>query len=66
MTHVVVVIGGGALSAEAVAAVPEHAVVIAADSGLDHAVAAGCGPTRWSAISTASAPPAGCGPMRTS
>lgn len=44
MTHVVVVIGGGALSDEAVASVPEGAFVIAADSGLDHAVAAGLRP----------------------
>ncbi|MBI4933535.1 MAG: thiamine diphosphokinase [Actinobacteria bacterium] len=44
MTHVVVIIGGGELSAEAVASVPEGAFVIAADSGLDHAVAAGIRP----------------------
>jgi thiamine pyrophosphokinase len=44
MTHVVVVIGGEALSAEAVASVPHDAFVIAADSGLDHAVAAGIRP----------------------
>jgi thiamine pyrophosphokinase len=41
---VVVIIGGGELSAEAVASVPEGAFVIAADSGLDHAVAAGIRP----------------------
>lgn len=40
----VVVIGGGPLSPRAIAAVHEHAVVIAADSGLDHAVAAGLRP----------------------
>jgi thiamine pyrophosphokinase len=44
MSHVVVVIGGGALSSRAVDAVPRDAVVIAADSGLDHAVAAGLRP----------------------
>ncbi len=44
MTHVVVIIGGGELSADAVAAVPEGAFVIAADSGLDHAVAVGIRP----------------------
>jgi thiamine pyrophosphokinase len=40
----VVVIGGGALSTRAVDAVRNDAVVIAADSGLDHAVAAGLRP----------------------
>jgi thiamine pyrophosphokinase len=44
MSHVVVVIGGGGLSAEAVASVQPD-VVIAADSGLDHAVAAGMRPS---------------------
>jgi thiamine pyrophosphokinase len=44
MSHVVVVIGGGGLSAEAVASVRPD-VVIAADSGLDHAVAAGMEPS---------------------
>ncbi|MEQ1700167.1 MAG: thiamine diphosphokinase [Ilumatobacteraceae bacterium] len=43
--QVVVVIGGGPLSARAVQAVHEHAFVIAADSGLDHAVAAGLRPS---------------------
>lgn len=43
--QVVVVIGGGPLSTRALAAVHEHAVVIAADSGLDHAVAAGLRPS---------------------
>jgi thiamine pyrophosphokinase len=41
----VVVIGGGALSEQAVAAVRQAAVVIAADSGMDHAVAAGLRPS---------------------
>ena len=40
MVQAVVVIGGGALSARALEAVRTDAVVIAADSGLDHAVAA--------------------------
>jgi thiamine pyrophosphokinase len=40
MTHVIVVIGGGTLAAEAVATAPPGATVIAADSGLDHAIAA--------------------------
>lgn len=44
MPHVVVVIGGGDLSPGAVASVPSDALVIAADSGLDHAVAAGLRP----------------------
>jgi thiamine pyrophosphokinase len=44
MAHVVVVIGGGGLSAEAVASVHPD-TVIAADSGLDHAVAAGMEPS---------------------
>lgn len=42
--QVVVVIGGGPLSTRALAAVHEDAFVIAADSGLDHAVAAGLRP----------------------
>jgi len=41
----VVVVGGEALSERAVAAVPPGAVVVAADGGLDHAVAAGLAPT---------------------
>ncbi len=45
MPYVAVVIGGGALHPSAVAAVPDDAVVFAADSGLDHAVAAGLTPT---------------------
>jgi thiamine pyrophosphokinase len=45
MPHVAVVIGGGALHADAVAQLPADAVVIAADSGLDHAVAAGLVPS---------------------
>ncbi len=40
----VVVIGGGGLHPTAVAAVPPGAFVIAADSGLDHALAAGLRP----------------------
>ncbi len=44
MVQAVVVIGGGALSARALDAVRTDAVVIAADSGLDHAVAAGLRP----------------------
>jgi thiamine pyrophosphokinase len=44
MPHVVVVIGGGALPENAVSRVPDDAVVIAADSGLDHAVACGMRP----------------------
>ncbi len=45
MSHVVVVVGGGALSPRAVAAVPDGALILAADSGLDHAVEAGLAPT---------------------
>lgn len=45
MPHVAVVIGGGALDPDAVASLPDDAVVIAADSGLDHAVEAGLAPT---------------------
>jgi thiamine pyrophosphokinase len=45
MSQVVVVIGGGALSPRAVTDVLPHASIIAADSGLDHAVAAGLRPT---------------------
>ena len=41
----VVVIGGGALSERAVAAIRPAAVVIAADSGMDHALAAGLRPS---------------------
>jgi len=44
MVQAVVVIGGGALSTRALDAVRDDAVVIAADSGLDHAVAAGLRP----------------------
>jgi thiamine pyrophosphokinase len=44
MSQVVVVIGGGSLSARAVADASPGAIVIAADSGLDHAVAAGLKP----------------------
>jgi thiamine pyrophosphokinase len=45
MSQVVVVIGGGALSPRAVTDVLPDATIIAADSGLDHAVAAGLRPT---------------------
>jgi thiamine pyrophosphokinase len=45
MSQVVVVIGGGPLLPTAVAEVGDDATVIAADSGLDHAVAAGLKPT---------------------
>ena len=44
MVQAVVVIGGGAFSARALDAVRADAVIIAADSGLDHAVAAGLRP----------------------
>ncbi|MGB1727924.1 MAG: thiamine diphosphokinase [Ilumatobacteraceae bacterium] len=42
---VVLVIGGDALHPDAVAAVPDDAVIMAADSGLDHARSAGLTPT---------------------
>ena len=42
---VVIVIGAEALHPDAVASVPDGAVVMAADSGLDHARAAGLTPT---------------------
>ena len=45
MSQVVVVIGGGPLSSRAVTDVLPDATIIAADSGLDHAVAAGLRPT---------------------
>ncbi|MEO7371501.1 MAG: thiamine diphosphokinase [Ilumatobacteraceae bacterium] len=45
MSQVVVVIGGGPLSSRAIAEIAPTAVVVAADSGLDHAVAAGLRPT---------------------
>ena len=45
MVQAVVVIGGGALPARALNAVRADAIVIAADSGLDHAVAAGLRPS---------------------
>ncbi len=45
MSQVVVVIGGGPLSSRAVAEVLPDATIIAADSGLDHAVAIGLRPT---------------------
>ncbi len=45
MSQVVVVIGGGQLSPRAISYVMPDATIIAADSGLDHAVAAGLRPT---------------------
>jgi thiamine pyrophosphokinase len=45
MSQVVVVIGGGPLLPAAVAEVADDATIVAADSGLDHAVAAGLRPT---------------------
>ena len=45
MSQVVVVIGGGPLSPRAITDVLADATIIAADSGLDHAVAAGLRPT---------------------
>jgi thiamine pyrophosphokinase len=45
MSQVVVVIGGGPLSLYAIPEVEANATIIAADSGLDHAVAAGLRPT---------------------
>lgn len=44
MVQAVVVIGGGALTSRALDAVRPDAVIIAADSGLDHAVEAGLRP----------------------
>ena len=66
MTQVVVTIGGGELSPRGLELVEDDAVVIAADSGLDHAVRPGPGArSRSSATWTASAPAAGCGPTPT-
>ncbi|MGZ4672953.1 MAG: thiamine diphosphokinase [Ilumatobacteraceae bacterium] len=45
MSQVVVVIGGGPLMSHAIAEVNADATIIAADSGLDHAVAAGLRPS---------------------
>ena len=45
MSQVVVVVGGGPLSQRATTEVLADATIIAADSGLDHAVAAGLRPT---------------------
>jgi thiamine pyrophosphokinase len=45
MSQVVVVIGGGSLSPRAAAEVAADATIIAADSGLDHAVDTGLRPT---------------------
>lgn len=44
MPNVAVVIGGGPLDPRAVASLPPDILVVAADSGLDHAVAAGMTP----------------------
>jgi len=44
MSQVLVVVGGGELSPRAIDLVDDDAIVIAADSGLDHAVAAGLKP----------------------
>ncbi|MCO5331906.1 MAG: thiamine diphosphokinase [Ilumatobacteraceae bacterium] len=44
MSQVVVIVGGGSLSPRAVEAVEDDAVIVAADSGLDHAVEAGLRP----------------------
>ncbi len=44
MPHVAVVIGGGELDPGGVASLPDDVVVVAADGGLDHAVAAGLRP----------------------
>lgn len=46
MSQVVVVVGGGALSPRAIELLEAEATVIAADSGLDHAVAAGLTPSK--------------------
>src|SRR4051812_26143838 len=45
MTQVVVTIGGGELSPQALDLVADEATIIAADSGLDHAVRLGLSPT---------------------
>ncbi len=45
MSQVVVVIGGGSLSPRFLADIALDATIVAADSGLDHAVAAGVRPT---------------------
>jgi thiamine pyrophosphokinase len=45
MSTVVVITGAAPLDARAVAAVPSDALVIAADGGLDHALAAGLAPS---------------------
>lgn len=46
MSQVVVVVGGGAISPRAFDVIHPVATVIAADSGLDHAVASGLAPSR--------------------
>ena len=43
--HIVVISGAAALADDVVASIPADALVIAADGGLDHALAAGLGPT---------------------
>ena len=45
MSQVVVVIGGGSLPSRVTTDVDDDAIIIAADSGLDHAVAAGLRPS---------------------
>lgn len=45
MPHVAVIIGGGALDRPVASTLPDGIVVIAADGGLDHAVAAGLEPS---------------------
>ena len=45
MSQVVVVIGGGALSPRHITDIAPDAIIVAADSGLDHAVEAGLRPT---------------------
>ena len=44
MGQVIVVAGGGPLSPQALAAISEGSFIVAADSGLDHAVASGLAP----------------------
>ena len=46
LRHVVVIVNGGELTTRAVAAIPPAAIIIAADGGLDRALAAGVEPHR--------------------
>ncbi len=46
LRHVVVIVNGGELTARAVSAIPPSAIIIAADGGLDRALAAGVEPHR--------------------